>query len=57
MHASNAAVLFFPVNEDEEIEDEGGGGDEQDIDGWDSRGGSPIDEGDQDIIPVRYLLF
>ena len=24
---------------------------------WDSRGGSPVDEGDQDMIPVRYLLF
>ena len=60
MHASDAATLFFAADEDDEIEDdidEGGGGDAQDIDWCDSRGGSPVDEGDQDIPPVRYFLF
>ena len=63
MHASDAAALFFPADEDEEIDydiDEGGQGDadEQDVvDGWDSRGGSPVDEGDPDAIPVRYLFL
>ena len=41
---------FFAADEDEGVEDDDsmyeGGGDEQD--GWDSRGGSPVDEGDQD---------
>jgi hypothetical protein len=58
MHASDAAALFFPANEDEEDDDTGiymgGSGDEQDVDGWDSRGGSPVDEGDRDAIPVTY---
>src|ERR1700678_3934964 len=61
MHASDAAALFLPADEDEEDEydvDGEGRGDEQDIDGWDSREASPVDEGDQDaIIPVRYLFF
>ena len=59
MHASDAAALFFAADEDEGVEDDDsmyeGGGDEQDE--WDSRGGSPVDEGDQDTdtISVRYL--
>jgi hypothetical protein len=56
MHASDAAALFLPADEEEDVEDEGPGGEEQDVEGWDSRGGSPIEEGDQDA-PVRYLLF
>ena len=58
MHASDAAALFAaPGDEDEDIEDDiagGRGGDELDVDGWDSRGGSPVDEGDPDAILVRY---
>ena len=62
MHASDAAALFCAADEDEEIEDdvdEGlrGGGDKQDVDGWDSRGGSPVDEEDQDTIPVSLLFL
>ena len=64
MHASDAAALFFTADEDEEVEDDidgearEEGGEDQDHDiGWDSRGGSPVDEGDQDVIPVRYLHF
>ena len=62
MHASDAATLFLAADEDEieEVEyDLDGGEDEQDVDGWDSRGGSPVDEGDQDhVIPVsNHLLF
>jgi len=61
MHGSDAAALFSAANEDEELEienvlDGGGVGDEQDVDGWDSGGGSPVDEGDQDAIPVRLFL-
>jgi hypothetical protein len=59
-HASDAAALFT-AEEDEEIEfdidGEGGERDEQNVNEWDSRGGSPVDEGDLDAIPVRYLLF
>jgi hypothetical protein len=62
MHASDATALFSAAGENEEIdydmdgELEGGGDrrDEQDVDGWDSMGGSPVDEGDPDTIPVRY---
>jgi hypothetical protein len=63
MHASDAAALFVtPGDEDEDIEDdiyeEGGqGGYELDVHGSDSRGGSPVDEGDQVAIPVRFLLL
>jgi hypothetical protein len=58
MHASDAAALFAaPGDEGEDIEDDIGGGDKLDVDGRDSRGGSPVDEGDQDAIPVRYLLL
>jgi hypothetical protein len=56
MHASDAADLFFAAAEDEEVENDIDA-DEQDVDKWDSRGGSPVDEGDQDMIPVRFLLF
>jgi hypothetical protein len=61
MHASDAAALFFTADEDEEVDDDTSMyGDERvddHVDGWDSRGGSPVDEGDQDTdaIPVRYL--
>ena len=57
MHALDAAVLFSAAGEDEVIEYDGDEGDEWDVDGWDSRGGSPVDEGDQDISAVSYLLF
>jgi len=61
MHASDAAALFLAAaDEGEDIEDDidgGEGGNEQDANGWDSRGGSPVDEGDQDAIPVRYFLL
>jgi hypothetical protein len=53
MHASNAAALFSVPNEYNEDDIDGEGGGEEDT-GWDSRGGSPVDE---DIIPVRYPLF
>ena len=62
MHASDAAALFFTADEDEEIEDDisiddEGRGEEPDS-GWELRGGSPVDEGDQEAIPVvSYLLF
>ena len=47
MHAFNAAALFYPANKDEEIlndKDAGECEDEQGVDGWDSRGGSPANE-------------
>ena len=54
MHASDATTLFF--GEEEEVDDDdiyGGVGGEVG-DEWDSRGGSPVDEGDPDMaIPVR----
>ena len=61
MHASDAAALFFAADKDQEFEDDivdaEGEGEEHDI-GWDSRGGSPVVEGDQDdMIAVRYILF
>ena len=68
MHASDAAALFFAADGDADgDENEGveydidggleGGGEEQVLNEWDSRGGSPVDEGDQDMILVRYLPF
>jgi hypothetical protein len=64
MHASDAAALFVaPGNEDEDedIEEDDidgvGDGDDLDVDGLDSRGGSLVDEGDEDAILVSYLLF
>lgn len=58
MHASDAAALFAaPGDEDRGSTDSEGGGDELDVDGCGSREGSPIDEGDADAIPVRYLLL
>ena len=57
MHALDATLLFSAAGEDDEIEYDGDEGDEQDVDGWDSRGGPPVDEGDQDISAVSYLLF
>ena len=58
MHVSEAADLFLAANEDEleelEYDLDAGGGDEQDVEGWDSGGGLPVDE---DAIPVSYLLF
>ena len=57
MHASEAAALFFPADEDDEEVNYNIDGDDQGVDGWDSSGGSPVDEEDQDIIPVRYILI
>ena len=65
MHASDAAALFCAADEDDKLEyeddiDEGlkGDGDEQQE--WDSRGGSPVDEPEEDqdsqIIPVRSFF-
>ena len=64
-HASDATALFAaptrPGDKDEDIEDDifgGGGGDELDVDasGWDSGGGSPVEEGDQDAILVSNFF-
>jgi hypothetical protein len=53
MHASDAAALFAaPGDEDEDSTDNERGGD---IDGWGSSGGSPVDERDDNAIPVRCL--
>ena len=64
MHASDAAALFITADEDNPIEhdtttDGGGDGDEQyDVNMFDSRGGSPVDEGDPDAQPeVSWYLF
>jgi hypothetical protein len=58
MHASEAANLFLAADEDEleelEYDLDAGGGDEQDVDMWDSRGGSPVDE---DEISVSYIYL
>ena len=58
MHTSEAANLFLAADEDEleelEYDLDAGGEDEQDLDAWDSRGGSPVDE---DAIPVSYIYF
>ena len=58
MHASEAANLFLAADEDEleelEYDLDARGEDEQDVDAWDSRGGSPVDE---DAIPVSYIYF
>ena len=63
MHALDAAALFLTADEDDPIEydmDGEGVGDEQyDVNMFDSRGGSPVDEGDPDAQPEVswYLLF
>ena len=63
MHGLDAAALFAaPVDGDrdegkgEDAEndiDSGCGGADADADGWVSRGGSPVNEGDEDAVPVR----
>jgi hypothetical protein len=61
MHTSDATALFAASGDDDkDVEDDidgAGCGDDLDVHGIDSRGGSPlVDEEDEDAILVRYLL-
>ena len=56
MHTSDVAALFAaPGDEDQGSTDSEGGGDKLDVDGFGSRGGSPVDDGDEVSMLVRFF--